>query len=283
MKDDHASAAEISALAEDLLAPREAERIRAHVAGCTDCAAARDDLDLLRRELSELDHPGPMPSDVAARIEAALAAEPALVSRETPAGASPLRRRLPRLALAAAGALVALAVGSSLLGILEPPGQHDSAAGEAAEQSAEEATQDLMADTFTTPEGEDGAGAANELAPHEEADLESRVQSLLARAEEGDVSPESGSESPRQESAGGPPSSASATPLPPCVRSALDRTEEPLAAQPHRFRAADAYVVVLPRAGEPEQVDVYVVDATCDSLDLGATSEVLVHRSYPWD
>ncbi|MEU0984941.1 zf-HC2 domain-containing protein, partial [Streptomyces griseus] len=96
----HPEVSEISDLTEGLLAPSRATDVRQHLAGCDPCSEVRDSLEEIRSLLGALPEPEPMPEDVAARIDAALAAEarstapaedePVVVSRETTsAGGAP--------------------------------------------------------------------------------------------------------------------------------------------------------------------------------------------------
>ncbi|WP_411081640.1 hypothetical protein [Streptomyces sp. cmx-18-6] len=89
----HPEVSEISDLTEGLLPDPRAAEVRRHVAGCALCAEVRDSLEEIRGLLGTLPDPEPMPEDIAARIDAALAAEartddpaadePLHVSRET--------------------------------------------------------------------------------------------------------------------------------------------------------------------------------------------------------
>ncbi|MFJ9636907.1 anti-sigma factor family protein [Streptomyces sp. NPDC101178] len=82
----HPEVSEISDLTEGLLPPTRAEEIRDHLAECELCAEIRDSLEEVRGLLGALPEPEPMPDDIAARIDAALAAEAR--TADTPADAS---------------------------------------------------------------------------------------------------------------------------------------------------------------------------------------------------
>ena len=73
------------------LGTRESARVRAHVDGCARCTAAADDLAAVSTFLASVPAP-PMPDDVTARIEAALAAEAAsrAASPAVPAARGPV-------------------------------------------------------------------------------------------------------------------------------------------------------------------------------------------------
>ncbi|GAA2467279.1 hypothetical protein [Streptomyces macrosporus] len=73
--DEHPEVAEISALAEGLLPPERSADVRAHLSDCDLCADVQVSLEEIRSALGTLPGPVRMPSDVAGRIDAALAAE----------------------------------------------------------------------------------------------------------------------------------------------------------------------------------------------------------------
>ncbi|WP_405005491.1 zf-HC2 domain-containing protein [Kitasatospora purpeofusca] len=93
----HPSVDELADLSEDLLAPAEAEALREHLAGCADCRETVDALTEVRGLLGAAEAPA-MPSDVAARIDAALAAAagpPTPVTAPTAAPGVPAARPAP--------------------------------------------------------------------------------------------------------------------------------------------------------------------------------------------
>lgn len=86
----HPDVAEIADLAEGLLPTTRTTEVRQHLESCELCADVYASLTEIQGLLGTLPAPAPMPDDVAARIDAALAAEPPLgiadgtrVSRET--------------------------------------------------------------------------------------------------------------------------------------------------------------------------------------------------------
>ncbi|MGW1336619.1 anti-sigma factor family protein, partial [Streptomyces rubiginosohelvolus] len=89
----HPEVSEISDLTEGLLTPSRTAEVQQHIAECDLCAEVRDSLDEVRGLLGTMPDPEPMPEHIAARIDAALAAEalstpstenePVAVSRET--------------------------------------------------------------------------------------------------------------------------------------------------------------------------------------------------------
>ena len=86
------------------LGTRESARVRAHLDGCARCTAAADDLAAVSTFLASVPAP-PMPDDITARIEAALAAEaasraasPAVPAARGPVPAAPGRDGVTRRA-----------------------------------------------------------------------------------------------------------------------------------------------------------------------------------------
>ena len=141
MSETHPEPAELAALDEDLLTPSETAALREHLTRCVACTATLQELALLRQSLPELSDPGPIPDDVVFRIDAALAAEaarpserPPLVSRET--AGSTRRYSRARLALAAAGAALAVGIGGVVLEVMGPLGGSDGG-GSTADSQAE--------------------------------------------------------------------------------------------------------------------------------------------------
>ncbi|WP_405821517.1 zf-HC2 domain-containing protein [Streptomyces sp. NBC_00838] len=88
---EHPDVSEISDLTEGLLSPVRSAEVREHLDGCALCADVHESLEEIRGLLGTLPGPPRMPADVAARVDAALAAEALLnataatadVSRET--------------------------------------------------------------------------------------------------------------------------------------------------------------------------------------------------------
>lgn len=291
MKDQHPTAAEIAALGEDLLEEAEGARVHAHVEQCTTCSGTVADLRILRSELASLYPDQPMPEDLAARIDDALAEESPSVSRET--------RDVPRrrmYLLAAAGAVVALSVGAIVVQTAGSSGDEkpvaDAAAGAASDETRDE------------EHGEEAAGAAADEPTEDAAEsrLEADVRELLAESDDADalnadelhplddtstseadvLSDEDGEQ---QEEADPDHSPAEGTEsLPSCVSSVINRSESPLAAtDDYRHEGTSSYLVVLPHSGDPSVIDAYVVDAACADSSPPSDEDVLEKRSYPLD
>ncbi|MFE6867430.1 anti-sigma factor family protein [Kitasatospora sp. NPDC057692] len=84
----HPEVDELADLAEDLLPPAQADALRRHLTDCAECRETVDALAGVRTLLGEAGLP-PMPADVAARIDAALADE-ALAAAEAEAAEPPV-------------------------------------------------------------------------------------------------------------------------------------------------------------------------------------------------
>lgn len=288
--DGHPGVEELADLAEGLASPARRQQLHRHLDECATCREIRDALDGVRGLLGSLPEPGPMPAEIAGRIDAALAAEaryeadvstadvsretasPAThvpapreaVSRETRAARSHRRpaghradatgpgrraRRWPRLLLGTAGAAAIVAL-SVLLVQLPETGGNDAD------------TVDVSADQ------ERSQGNAPRVAPSDAAQgplspgtLESRVRGMLQEPERRDGA---GAGDSTAESGDGPLVAEGDTPrVPTCVRSAVNRSETPLAAETDTYEGTSVYLVVLPHPGDPQRVDAYVVDSSC--------------------
>ncbi|PJE99427.1 hypothetical protein CUT44_04570 [Streptomyces carminius] len=306
--DGHPEINEISALTEGLLPPERSADVRAHLSGCELCTDVRTSLEEIRDALGTLPGPARMPSDVAGRIDAALAAEalldattpagreaassssvlpagvPVGVSRETsppprPAGhargtTGPGRkahhpfRRRRRVLLATAGAVAVLGFAALFL-----PGLGAGSSTTAGEQSAADAgdTGDAAARSENTP-ADDG--------------LEARVRSLL----EGGGEPrkqgarrgaeKEGASEFSAESDPSTPLRGEAVTVPMCVREGIGRAEAPLAADRYVHEERQTYLVVLPDETDGARVDAYVVDADCVGSTPPSPGTVLTVRTY---
>jgi hypothetical protein len=297
--DGHPEVIEISDLAEDLLPDDRAVVVRAHVGSCSQCADILDSLREIRSLLGELPAPEPMPGDVAARIDAALAAEAAReaepapgaeelrdsalpdVPRETSLPASgPRQADVPRGTSGPAGrpagstgpgrggrrrGLLIAALSSvgvlAVGGLVVQLGSHSSSSG---------ASSDSGAAVRSSAQGT-GASAA--------------VGADVARLLDGRTGVKSGgSNAASSPMLGGDVTTTvtapdgSVTEVPVCVLKATQRTERPLAAEREDFHGVDSYLVVLPDQADADQVDAFVLTAGCTA---DAPARVLFQNSYP--
>jgi hypothetical protein len=279
MSTGHPDPAEIAALGEDLLAADESVAIREHLTDCDSCTSLAADLELLREGLSTL---YPMPADIAARIDSALASEAPLVSRETSTLPADHERRArrgrrPQFVLAAAGAIIALGIGGLVVQTMGPsdPSGSDGGAVELAESSADRelADEDSLAVAVR--------GLLVEAGEADEAD-EDTVQN------DGEFDTESSPESDGSDDDGSGDTSnhggaQTLTTVPSCISSVIDRAERPLAAsEGYLYNGVASYVVVLPHSVDSETVDAYVIDAACaDEGSAPGSDDLLIRQSYP--
>lgn len=282
----HPDVAEISDLAEGLLSPSRSTELRHHLDGCEACAEVHAALAEIQGLLSGVPEVPPMPTDIADRIDAALASEatdrteqadsgtPGLhVSRETPTqaghpaklsrattGPGRKERSRSRRRTAALGAVLTVAVlgaGSLLIQSLG-----DNASDKAAHSTAASAV-----GTFSG------------------ASVKSQVSDLLT-AREG---LQRGSQRPQQDTEtdlapSGPTQSANTliqteVPVPDCVRRALHAGETVLGAKSGTYADKSAYLIVVPDQADSKRVTAYVVDASCASKRAAGAGSVLLKQT----
>ena len=286
----HPDVAEISDLTEGLLPPDRSTAVRRHLDACGLCADVETSLEEIRGLLGSMPAPGSMPDDVAARIDAALAAEALLsstaegtaehVSRETstsrgtptsadrPAGRprggtgpgrSGSERGRRRRVLVLGAVLTAAVLGAGTL-VLQ------SRDGNSTHTTARE-TSTASADTFSGDS------------------VQNQVRSLLTEQEDphrGSMRPRAGSDAPSSPngSTDGPHTfMQTSIPVPGCVRQAISRSDEVLGAKPGSYAGRPAYLVVLSDTHDSKQVTAYVVDATCMRQQPTSAGKVLLTRS----
>jgi hypothetical protein len=287
--DGHPEVDELADLAEGLVSPARSQELHRHLDECAICREIREALDGVRGLLGSLPDPAPMPSEIAGRIDAALAAEAryavdvsaADVSRETASPDSPVpapresvsretrpsrSRRRPAAHRADAtgpgrrarrwprvllGAAGAAAIVALSIVLIQLP---ESGGGGADHEDAS-AAQDTRENAPKAVPSEGGGQA-----PLDDGSLEAHVLGMLQSEsrESGDAGEgAAGTEDGPFMTEGDSPQ------LPDCVRAAVNRSEAPLAAQTDTYEGTPAYVVVLPHSGDPRRVDAYVVDSSC--------------------
>ncbi|MER7110459.1 hypothetical protein [Streptomyces sp. NPDC000229] len=286
----HPDVSEISELTEGLLPPSRTADVRAHLDSCALCADVRSSLEEIRGLLGTLPGPTRMPTDIAERIDAALAAEALLdatapaetaehVSRETapssvtrepapadrPAGhpraatgpgrGRPARRRRRTAVLGAVFGAAAMGVSVLLFQAI---------------QTGDDPAGSKTADTaISAPDNRTFSGAA----------VKDRVEALLT-TEKTSQSPRTEKQPPSVEN----PSTMSteeAVTVPPCIQAGTGRSDQALAAQPGTYDGKPAYLVVLPHATDPSQVQAYVLDASCIATQKSTKADVLLTDAYP--
>ncbi|MFD8708022.1 anti-sigma factor family protein [Kitasatospora sp. NPDC059648] len=290
--DAHPSVEELADLAEGLVEPDRAAALHRHVDGCAECRETADALAEVQALLGAA-APEPMPADVAARLDTALAetartdqhgtaagaAErprraPATPVRAVPPSAAPPsrpgsssgpgrsrpRRRRFAVLLGAAAALAAFGLGGALL--LDHSENSGTSAASAASAASAGAPEDRSARTPHLA----GPGTV-----YREDQLATQVQQLLARsgAEPGlratgparsDAAPAEGA---RPEFSGPASPAACRAPAP----------GTPLATDRGSYQGSPVEVLVYPAADRPGLVDVYLRAPDC--------GPVILHRTVP--
>ncbi|OMI88112.1 hypothetical protein BSZ07_19020 [Streptomyces sp. M1013] len=276
----HPDVAEIADLAEGILPTARTADVRQHLESCALCADVYASLGEIQGLLGTLPAPPPMPDDVAARIDAALAAEPptgvadgARVSRETsapvdrpggharPSSTGPGRkdrRRGGRRRIAVLGAVAAAAaigLGSVIV---------SSLTGESPSGNTAREQQTAVADTFS------------------EDRLQDRVTNLIA---DGDT--QNGSRTPRSfgmESENGGETAENHVfkqpTVPECVRKGIGRDDAVIATEPGVYQGKQALLVVLPDATHETRVTAYIVEAACVDQPAVGKAKILLKHSY---
>ncbi|WP_399941007.1 anti-sigma factor family protein [Streptomyces sp. BBFR25] len=276
----HPDVAEIADLAEGILPTARTADVRQHLESCALCADVYASLGEIQGLLGTLPAPPPMPDDVAARIDAALAAEPptgvadgARVSRETsapvdrpggharPSSTGPGRkdrRRGGRRRIAVLGAVAAAAaigLGSVIV---------SSLTGESPSGNTARERQTAVADTFS------------------EDRLQDKVTNLIA-----DGGTQNGSRTPRSfgmESENGGETAENHVfkqpTVPECVRKGIGRDDAVIATEPGVYQGKEALLVVLPDATHETRVTAYIVEAACVDQPAVGKAKILLKHSY---
>ncbi|MGW4566096.1 anti-sigma factor family protein [Streptomyces sp. NPDC004561] len=283
----HPDVAEISDLTEGLLSPDRSTDIQRHLGACELCADVHASLEEIRGLLGATPGPERMPVDVAQRIDAALAAEALIsasgqdsashVSRETsapadrPAGrpqatTGPGRKKSGRgrrrRTIVLGGVLTAAVLGAGAL-VLQSFGAGTSG---------------------TTAHGKPSAP----VSAFSGTSVQSQVRDLLESkkgTQRGYTSQRPRSGAGSGQNTPGAPESANTlmqtqVPVPTCVRHAIPRGDQALAAKVGTYGGKSAYLVVLPDPDDATRVTAYVVDAACIRQEPDSAGKVLLQQSF---
>jgi hypothetical protein len=301
----HPDVSEISDLTEGLLSPSREAALRRHIEACEDCGDIHASLEEVRSLLGvALPLSEPMPEDVSARIDAALASEAVSaakvpdktfpVSRETydlptgvaapngpagrPRGAtgpgrSPSRRRRHTVILGTTFGAAVVGMSIFLLQSLQPPQDSSGTMADRGVSTAQESQEDFSQGT-----------------------LEGRVHTLLSRTGASDTGTsdtpghDAGTPSPETKSFPGNPSPDDVDPrtplrtpivdVPPCVAQGIGRNAPALAVEEGTYEGAAAFLVVLPHATDSSRVQAYVVGAACVDAAPATKGQLLLTHSY---
>ncbi|MET9530089.1 hypothetical protein ABZY02_05895 [Streptomyces sp. NPDC006649] len=286
----HPDVSEIADLTEGLVVPSRAAEIQQHIDTCSPCSDVRSSLQEIQELLTTEAGPVLMPTDIAERIDAALAAESPVeatsqeavhVSRETslpsrstepvygkrPSGhpratTGPGRTRTARRRHVAA---LSAAFGAAVIGIgvffLQSAPTTSSGDSSAAEKTSKRGGTPVFVD----------------------AALRSQVHSLLASdATASTVSPQE-KRAPSVHMDSGPTTLKNGldVAVPSCVEKGIGRAEGAIAAQKGTYKGSDAFLVVLPHPTDSTRVQAYVVDAACVHSTPSTRGKVLLTHVYP--
>ncbi|MFI1186685.1 hypothetical protein [Streptomyces californicus] len=310
----HPEVSEISDLTEGLLAPSRVAEVQQHLAECVLCTEVRDFLEEIRGLLGTMPAPEPMPEDIAARIDAALAAEahpvpyteddPVDVSRETSTDEGAPTGR------ATAGST---SVPGSTAAPVRPAGRSSAPTGPGRRPTRRRRRTVVLGTAFgaaiigmsvfflqsLAPSGDatksvtdGGVSAADSSASaYTDGTLEAHVRNLLGNGVSHEspgakkVPPEadtkSSNEAPTPEAE--PSRSlmrAPAVAVPSCVQKATGRTTPALALEEGTYRGTDAYLVVLPHTSDSSRVEAYLVASACVDTAPESPGQLLLTRTY---
>ncbi|MET9833036.1 hypothetical protein ABZ078_27890 [Streptomyces sp. NPDC006385] len=296
----HPDVTELSDLTEGLLPPSRTADVRRHLDECELCADVHASLEEIRGLLGTLPGPSRMPTDIAERIDAALAAEALLnatasddvappapagadgsasdggdsahVSRETSAPADRPAGR-PRSSTTGPGRKDRKKAGRRKVAVLS------AAFTAAALGLGSVLLTSLMGGAGSGPSANGGQTGADTFSA---AKLEKQVADLLAKH---DSSPGS---SQKPERSLGMEGGADTTgpqvlrdiPVPECVQKGIGRNDPAIATEEGVYKGKDALLVVMPEAKDDSRVNVYVVDATCVKHPSSTTAKILLTDSY---
>ncbi|MFK0128778.1 anti-sigma factor family protein [Streptomyces rubiginosohelvolus] len=310
----HPEVSEISDLTEGLLTPSRTAEVQQHLAECDLCAEVRDSLDEVRGLLGTMPDPEPMPEDIAARIDAALAAEalrtpstenePVVVSRETTTDDNAMPNRTATGSASVTGSTAAPD---------RPAGRSSAATGPGRRPARRRRRTVVLGTAFgaavigmsvfflqsLSPSGDaaksvtdGGVSAADSSAPaYADGTLEAQVRDLLGDKAsqqspgakkvppEADTKSSSEALTPEAEPSRSP-MQAPVVAVPPCVQKATGRTTPALALDEGTYRGTDAYLVVLPHTSDSSRVQAYVVASSCVDTAPESSGQLLLTRSY---
>ncbi|MFF5534484.1 hypothetical protein ACFY71_18715 [Streptomyces cinerochromogenes] len=307
----HPDVAEISDLTEGLLAPDRSTDIQRHLDACESCADVHASLEEIRDLLGSMPELEAMPVDVAARIDAALAAEAPLafvgedtagrVSRET----SPhTERAADRTAEGATERATERATDHPSDPAADRPAGRPRAATGPGRKEAKRGRRRgrfVLGAVLTaavlgagslvlTSLGDNGDHTTAHGTPTPSAgtfsgdSVQHQAQALLATKKE----LQRGSGKPRLNSGGGSvtPSTEgpntliqTAVPVPDCVRQALHQSADVLGAKTGTYGGKAAYLVVVADTQDSKRVTAYVVDAACVRQQNASAGKVLLKQS----
>ncbi|MFV8130290.1 zf-HC2 domain-containing protein [Streptomyces syringium] len=317
--DEHPEVAEISALAEGVLSPSRTADVREHLADCELCDDVRNSLDEIRGLLGTLPGPLRMPTDVAGRIDAALAAE-ALLSATAPTTTSTAQSTAAAENTESSADLVSretvlsdpVSAGRVSAGPASvspetgdrPPARPRATAGPGRQTTGSSGPRGRRArrwpkvllgsacaaavlgagSFFLLNSGSDDQTGTPQAAPSSTAIVLGSGE-LKTRVHEL-LEKQQGVENAETRGMSAPNSPnttlfGTGTTAPACIQQGTKRSDAILAAHPERYKGQEAYLVVLPHPGNEALVDAYVVSATCVTASPSSPGKVLADQTLP--
>ncbi|MFJ3306055.1 anti-sigma factor family protein [Streptomyces sp. NPDC086549] len=292
----HPDVAEISDLTEGLLPPSRTADVRRHLDECELCADVHASLEEIRGLLGTPAGPVHMPADVVGRIDAALAAE-ALLNATTPNSvntptqifASPGRTDEDTETHVSRETSVPVNRPAGRPHAATGPGRKDRERGRRRRGVVLGAvfTAALLGagSLFLQSLGNGGSTTAAH-GTFSGSSLKSQVTDLLAAKQgihQGTGKPRLGIES-QTDTPGSTPSVSTLIqtqiPVPDCVRQGINSVGDILGAKTGTYEGKNAYLVVVPVAGDITRVTAYVVDASCVGRQDAAPGKVLLKQSF---
>ncbi|MFE9920643.1 hypothetical protein ACFYQA_03435 [Streptomyces sp. NPDC005774] len=306
---EHPGVEEISDLTEGLLPPARDTAVRRHLDECELCADVRVSLEEIRGLLGTMPGPPRMPTEVASRIDAALAAEallhatapepggPAEPVDPEPADAPPalsdddrahvsretsVSREAPASTGRPAGRPRPSTAGPGRKGRVQRGRRRAAVLGTVFTVAA------LGFGTVLLSSQNEGTGDGRQTAATDTfsvGELEKQVSDLLAQSRVKSNSSRSAQPFGLESASGtaASPRVLKAT-VPECVREGIGRDDAALATEEGTYEGREALLVVLPDTSDDTRVTAYIVDATCVADPSSASAaKVLLEHAYTRD
>jgi hypothetical protein len=264
---DHLSPDALADLQEGLLDEPAARLAEEHLRVCRRCLERQDALAEVSALLADAGGTAPVPDDVAARLAAALAAEPSATAAATvtPLGTARRPSRGMRV-LQAAAVLVLLLAGAGLaVTAVQGGGSQNQASDTAGGAVAEKAVPQDPGDFPVTASGRNWS--ADTLAEEAPRLVAGTLGPAASAAQDSGGSGDSGAAAERELAdsrvarlAGGPD-------LAGCVTALAAGPVTPVAVDLASWQGQPAAVVVLPTPDDPATVDIWVVAPECAEAD----------------
>jgi hypothetical protein len=257
-------------LQEGLLDPAAAAAAEGHLAGCAACRGQLAGLEQVRHRLAAADPVGPLPDDLAERLDQALAVaatEPdsTAASRTVIPMRSRQRETVRGMRLLQVAAVLVLLFAGGAVGISALDGFGDGGSDDSAATSAEAGGAPQADASFpVSASGRDWtADTLRDAAPRLAAgDYVPTSAGGLSAGDSG-ASPEA-SEKAARELADAPAGRLSGGPaLASCAAGLAGAPVTPVAVDLAKYEGKPAAVLLLPTSDDPAAVDVFVVEPTC--------------------